>query len=71
LGLVVVVFAGDVGDFEFSVFLDLLENLGAFFLNLLDFALHLVNLGVLDFDLFAMGLLLSLDLLEVVSFDFV
>jgi hypothetical protein len=35
---------------------------------LFDLTLHLIDLRVFDFDLFPMRFLLSLDLLEVVSF---
>ena len=69
LGLVVVVLAGDVRYFEGGVLPNLGQDFDVFPFCLLDFAFHLVDLRVLDFNFLAVGLLLGLDLLQVVPLD--
>jgi hypothetical protein len=71
LGLVVVVLAGDVRYFEGGVLPNLGQDFDVFPFCLLDFAFHLVDLRVLDFNFLAVGLLLGLDLLQVVPLDLV
>ncbi len=71
LGLVAVVLAGDVRNFEGGVLPNLGQDFDVFPFGLLDFAFHLVDLRVLDFNFLAVGLLLGLDLLQVVPLDLV
>lgn len=49
--------------FEFGVFFNLRKDFSVLPFDLLNLALHLIDLGVFYFDFFAVGFLFSLDLL--------